>query len=60
MPKFNLERFLRRIKSPLTRLLNEINRALVDPKRPNWLSLNPHNFKENDHCLMFSFNLKPG
>ena len=44
-----LERFLRGIKSPLTRYYREIYRALIVSNGPKWQSLNPHNSTKNDH-----------
>ena len=36
IPLTNLERLLRRIKSPLTRLQREIYRVLIDPNWTKW------------------------
>ena len=44
IPLINLERLLRRVKSPLTRLQREIYRALIVPKWPKWQSLQPQKF----------------
>ena len=44
LPSTNLERFLRRTKSPLTRYQCNIYRALTVPNWPKWQPLNPHNF----------------
>ena len=45
----NLERFLRQIKSPLTRYKRELYRALIVPNWSKWQSLNPHNLTKNNH-----------
>ena len=59
----NLERFIRRIKSPLTRYKRELYCALIVPnwsKWPKWKSLNPHNFTKNDHRWNIFSNLSSG
>ena len=49
IPLTNLERLLRRVKSPLTRLQREIYRALIVPNWPKWQSLQPKKFTKNNH-----------
>ena len=44
LPSTNLERFLRRIKSLLTRLFDLIDRALIVPNWPKWQNLNPFKY----------------
>ena len=55
-----LERFLRRIKSPLTRLEREIYRALIVSNWPKTPSLKPHNFLKNSHRKNIFSNLSSG
>ena len=45
----NLERFLRRIKSPLMCYKRELYRQLIVQNWSKWLSLNAHNFNKNKH-----------
>ena len=49
IPLTNLERVLRRIKSPLTCLQREIYRVLIVPNWPKWQFLQHKNFKKNNH-----------
>ena len=49
IPLTNLERLLGRIKSPLTRLYREMNRALIVPNWPKCQFLQHKNFTENNH-----------
>ena len=54
----NLERFLERIKSPLTRSKRKIYRALIVT---NWLkcqSLNPRNFTKNISQVTYLYKFK--
>ena len=44
IPLTNLERLLRRIKSPLTCLQREIYRVLIVPNWPKWQFLQHKNF----------------
>ena len=60
IPLTNLERLLRRVKSPLTRLQREIYRALIVPKWPKWQSLQPQKIYEKQSQVkhFFKFKLK--
>ena len=49
IPLTNLERVLRRIKSPLTCLQREIYRVLIVPNWPKWQFLQHKNFTKNNH-----------
>ena len=53
LPSTNLERFLRRVKCPLSRYQHEIYPALIVPKWPKWQYLNPQNFTKKTGELSF-------
>ena len=55
IPLTNLERLLGRIKSPLTRLYREMNRALIVSNWPKWQSLQPQKLNEKQSQVKYFF-----